>query len=63
MLENCYEHDYVIAVGSVVSRFLESKKVEHFKMFHPSGLNRKQNSREVLTAHLALLRQFLQVQA
>lgn len=38
--------DKVVALGCNVSKFLSKLKIEHFKMDHPSGLNRKLNDKE-----------------
>lgn len=60
ILEKAHEADYVIAVGSIVSKFLKREGVKHFSLFHPSGLNRKLNDPNQLVLHLTLLEKFLQ---
>ena len=40
------KYDKVIALGNVASNSLKKLNIDHFKMPHPSGLNRQLNDKE-----------------
>lgn len=42
----------VVALGNVTSERLKDIKVEHFKLPHPSGINRKNNDSVYIAAEL-----------
>lgn len=42
----CRKYLKVIALGNNASKALTKAGVEHFKMYHPSGLNRKLNNKK-----------------
>jgi uracil-DNA glycosylase len=39
--------DKVIALGNLVAKYFENRKIEHLKVPHPSGLNRMWNDPEL----------------
>jgi len=43
LLSEATKYDRVIALGNVASKALTKVGVDHFKMPHPSGLNRQMN--------------------
>ncbi len=47
-----FQYKYVIALGEVASKFLTSKEIDHFKLPHPSGLNRQNNNKKLLESKL-----------
>lgn len=49
---NIPAHDKVVALGDVASKRLDELKQSHFKLPHPSGLNRKLNDKDFLDSKL-----------
>jgi uracil-DNA glycosylase len=50
----------VVAVGNEASKFLKAHGIEHFKLPHPSGLNRKLNDKEWLAKELKNCKKYLE---
>lgn len=55
----CGEDHTYIALGNNASNFLKSEGLEHFKLPHPSGLNRKLNDRKFIAGKLKECKQWL----
>lgn len=51
--------DKVIALGQKASKYLESIKQEHFKLPHPSGLNRQTNDKSFIKGRLKECRKYI----
>ena len=49
-----------VALGNNASKVLSKLKIPHFKLPHPSGLNRKCNDKEYLSRQLEKCRQYLE---
>ena len=45
----CQNYDKILALGNTASDALNRLNIDHFKLPHPSGLNRKLNDKEYLT--------------
>jgi len=58
---SCYSltSDKIIALGNYASRALKKLNVDHFKLPHPSGLNRKLNDKKWVDEQLALCKDWL----
>lgn len=56
---SCRGHDKVLALGNLSSEALSLIDVRHFKMPHPSGLNRKLNNPEFVKEMLNECRTYL----
>lgn len=53
------EEDKVVALGNEASKFLSENNQEHFKLPHPSGLNRKLNDEVYVKEQLKKCREFI----
>lgn len=51
--------DPVIALGESAGKYLDKLKIHHFKMPHPSGLNRKLNDKKWLKKQLNKCREYI----
>lgn len=51
--------DTVIALGDKASKYLKKINIDHFKLPHPSGLNRKNNDKKWLSGELEKCRRYL----
>lgn len=54
-----YGFDKFVALGEYASGLLELMEIRHFKLPHPSGLNRKLNDQQELIRQLNLCRVYL----
>lgn len=52
-------YNIVIAVGRIASKALKMLDVEHFEMWHPSGLCRKWNDKEAAASKLEELHDYI----
>lgn len=46
------KYDKIIALGNIAAKVLTKANIEHFKLPHPSGLNRKLNDKKWLRKQL-----------
>lgn len=54
-----YQFNKVIALGNIASKVLKYADIEHFKLPHPSGLNRKLNDKKWLNNELEKAKEYL----
>jgi hypothetical protein len=54
------DYDVVIALGNKVSQVLAGENIDHYKMPHPSPLNRNLNSKEYEMRVLNDLKEYIQ---
>lgn len=59
ILEQVRGHDRIVVLGSKVSDILRLMGVEHFKMPHPSGLNRQMNNKPFIEEQIRLCKEYL----
>jgi hypothetical protein len=59
IIEVLKEHDKIICWGDRVTDYVKRLGFQSFTLPHPSGLNRKINDREFVTASLDNLRSYL----
>lgn len=52
-------YDIVIALGNYASKALTKRNIDHFKLPHPSGLNRKLNDLEYIKNQLDFCKAFI----
>ena len=53
------EYDKIIALGGFVSRVLDMNNIDHFKMPHPSPLNRLLNDKKFVNTMLNECKEYL----
>ena len=53
LYKEAQEYDKVIALGEFASQALTKSMVPHFKLPHPSGLNRKLNDKNLIDKELS----------
>lgn len=53
------DEDKIIALGEAASKHLTNLSIEHFKMDHPSGLNRKLNDKDYVKKKLKECRKYI----
>lgn len=61
LMEYTSTYDKVIALGNFASEALDSLSVSHYKLPHPSGLNRMINDRELVLDRLEECRKYLAI--
>ena len=54
-----YDYKYIVALGGFASKALCKIKVSHFKMPHPSPLNRQLNDKTKLAITLMALQEYI----
>jgi hypothetical protein len=59
LLNQIQGHDHVVALGTKVSDILNLMGVKHFKLPHPSGLNRQMNNKPFIQEQLRLCKEYL----
>lgn len=61
VLEKClaYEYDAVLSLGGFASRILQRLGARHFRLPHPSGLNRQLNDSEYVRRILSECRDYI----
>jgi uracil-DNA glycosylase len=59
LLRACYNARIVIALGNYASDALNSIGVTHFKLPHPSGLNRQLNDKDFVENQLMMCRRYI----
>jgi len=55
------QHERIVALGERVSSILSKNSIAHFKLPHPSGLNRKLNDRTFVEKTLIECRKYINV--
>jgi hypothetical protein len=59
LLNRIQGHNRIVALGSKVSDILNLMGVEHFKLPHPSGLNRQMNNKPFVEEQLRLCKEYI----
>lgn len=59
LVKACYNARRVIALGNFASEALDRAGIRHFKMPHPSPLNRQINDKNFIDEQLSLCRDYL----